>query len=162
MSLTWRTLSLAARSKTRSVSWSGRRWACRSWWADDHPPPHPPTRRTSRSGSGRHRRTCSSRRARPIPVPWCLVSPDNKSKYYEYCKTVSILVLIFDTFVNWYFTNTINGYENACIYGTRSTMYMYVWSKPVLILYFKNLLFLLLVDFKLLNLAKQLLPLAMF
>ena len=37
------------------------------------------------------------------------------------------------------------------VYGTRSTMYMYVWSKQILILYFKNLLFLFLVDFNLLK-----------
>ena len=35
------------------------------------------------------------------------------------------------------------------VYGTLRTMYMYVWSKQMLILYFKNLLFLFLVDFKL-------------
>ena len=35
------------------------------------------------------------------------------------------------------------------VYGNRSTMYMYVWSKQFLILYFKNLLFLFLVDFEL-------------
>ena len=33
------------------------------------------------------------------------------------------------------------------VYGTRSTMYMYVWSKQMLTLYFKNLLFLFLVNF---------------
>ena len=35
------------------------------------------------------------------------------------------------------------------VYGTLSTMYMYEWSKQMVILCFKNLLFLFLVDFKL-------------
>ena len=46
--------------------------------------------------------------------------------------------------------NTLNGYEIACnLYGTRSKMYIYVRLKQMQILYFKNVLFLFLVYFKL-------------
>ena len=45
--------------------------------------------------------------------------------------------------------NTINGHEIACIWNSKYNVRMYVWSKQMLILYFKNLSFLFLVDFKL-------------
>ena len=50
---------------------------------------------------------------------------------------------------------TINGYEIACIWNSKYIMYMYVWSKQILIV---NFCFLLTLNCE--NLAKQLLPLA--
>ena len=58
----------------------------------------------------------------------------------------------------WYLiASTINTLQNTIklmamklhVYGTWRTMYLYVWSKQMLILYFKNLLFLFLIDLKL-------------
>ena len=52
---------------------------------------------------------------------------------------------MFDCLEEWYYYMTLKIDMKLHVYGTRGTMYMYIWSKEMF-LYFQNLLFLLLVD----------------